>query len=102
MLAGPKGDRMLVDPDTSSYGESVHASKAPADVSVLVRGNQRMLRYAGQVDAETAPAESPPVGSLRIIDLPPGATAPVGIPESMTLYRTTPAVPVDKIRTPAN
>ncbi len=69
------------------------AALPPGAVVVQV-GQAAVLRMPGVADGLHAPvpdARLPP--GMRIVDLPPGAVGPQGMPEPMTLYRATPASP---------
>lgn len=90
------GQRMRVIPGVQpDPTASAALSPIPPGATVVARGNVRMLRAAGVEDAVEANARTqanaldhlPP--GVRIVDLPPGAVAPLGMPEPMTLYRVT-------------
>ena len=89
---GPDHQAVRVVPGVLPDGSAAAVPPLPAGAIVLESGGAKMLRLPGVLDGleAPAPAASLPPG-MRIVDLPPGAVAPVGMPEPMTLYRVTTA-----------
>jgi hypothetical protein len=90
---GPDGQIVRVAPGVQSgLGASAAAGTPalPEGALVVELGEVKMVRMPNVVDGLQAPAETTamPAG-VRIVDLPPGAVAPAGMPEPMTLYRVT-------------
>ncbi len=62
----------------------------PEGVLIVEVGDVKMLQMWNAADSLQAPADDTLVpAGMRIVDLPPGALAPEGMPEPMTLYRVT-------------
>jgi hypothetical protein len=90
---GPDGQIMRVVPGVQpDSGASVVAGAPalPKGAVVVELGDLKMVQMPNAVDGLQATAEATPVpAGMRIVDLPPGALGPVGMPEPMTLYRVT-------------
>ncbi len=102
-IAGPGGQRVWVLPGESHDPRAVAAQSAPpAGALVIDLGRAKLLWMPGMADGVQGPLPTPaaiqaqsataplPRGT-RIVNLPPGAVAPAGMPEVMTLYRATAA-----------
>jgi hypothetical protein len=93
LVNGPDGQLMRVVPGTQPDQRASASAAVPAlpeGARVVELGHAKILQMPNAVDSTQGLAEATPVpAGMRIVDLPPGAVAPAGMPEPMTLYRVT-------------
>lgn len=91
VVSGPHGQAIRYVPGVQPDPTTATASSAlPAGAFVVEVGRAKMLRIPGVADGRQGSAAAAQLApGMRIVDLPPGAVAPIGMPEPMTLYRGT-------------
>jgi len=90
---GPNGRVLRIVPGAQPDHGAANAAAAsglPEGAFMVELGDVKMVEMWNAAESLQAPEESAPVpAGMRIVDLPPGALAPDGMPEPMTLYRAT-------------